>query len=637
MKYINLAGPVKEIDRVIETYISNYEIQLEYAAKELYNSENVEAFTDPNPYVRLFEDSKNFTETAESYSGKLYPIQKEEAENIITRAVDALNNQKSELQKFDEKRGEWVKVLDIISHFANMHFNIEDLAKFKNFDCVFGKIPLSGFMQFEAYLYNDANILFEKFDNDGENVWCVYFTPKPFREKVEAMFSSLHFEPVDFPADVGGTKLLGTPEDSMFILRGKIANANSKAAEYVEDLLDIVGITQERMAAACRFVSDMYYCYECRKYAGKTSYGYFMFMGWMSEGDALRLSEEVDKDEGVVLILETNNDSILSKPPTKLKNNVIFRPFEFLIRMYGVPSYGELDPTPLVAITYSLFFGMMFGDVGQGAVLSAAGFLLYKFKKMALGSILGIVGISSVVFGFLYGSIFGFEDILHNHLIKPAEDIMQMVMYSISLGAVTILVCMGYSIANAARKKQLGKMLFDSNGVAGMLFYVSVIACALAIVVFGVNIPAAVIVLAVGLPLAAIAFKEPLTELVTGRGENGRKHKKKQKSGGGMGAFVTVMELVEVILSFFTNTLSFVRIAGYAICHAGLMSVVMMLSGAENGSINFVGIIIGNAFVMALEGLIVFIQTMRLQYYEMFSRYYEGGGKELIAYKDIKN
>lgn len=88
-------------------------------------------------------------------------------------------------------------------------------------------------------------------------------------------------------------------------------------------------------------------------------------------------------------------------------------------------------------------------------------------------------------------------------------------------------------------------------------------------------------------------------------------------------------ELFEIMLSFLSNTLSFVRIGAFAVSHAAMMGVVLMLAGAEGGgSINWIIIVLGNLFVCAMEGLIVGIQVLRLEYYEMFSRFYKGSGKE---------
>ena len=137
---------------------------------------------------------------------------------------------------------------------------------------------------------------------------------------------------------------------------------------------------------------------------------FFYIVGWMDEKHALALEKEVNESGDVVMFYTEDAENIKNmQPPTKLKNNPVFKPFEMFVKMYGLPSFNEIDPTPILAITYILFFGIMFGDVGQSLVLAIAGFIVYKMKKWDLGGIVGWVGLSGVVFGFIYGSFFGNE------------------------------------------------------------------------------------------------------------------------------------------------------------------------------------------------------------------------------------
>ena len=126
----------------------------------------------------------------------------------------------------------------------------------------------------------------------------------------------------------------------------------------------------------------------------------------------------------------------------------------------------------------------------------------------------------------------------------------------------------------------------------------------------GHALPATIImVLVLGLPLLAMAFKEPLTAWM---------EKKKAELDGGVAMYLvlTFFEMFEVLLSFFSNTLSFVRIGAFAVSHAAMMEVVLMLAGFENGATgNWLVIVLGNAFVCAMEGLIVGIQVLRLESY----------------------
>jgi V/A-type H+-transporting ATPase subunit I len=322
---------------------------------------------------------------------------------------------------------------------------------------------------------------------------------------------------------------------------------------------------------------------------------------------------------------EDVSTDLSADPPTRLKNPKIFKPFEMFVEMYGLPAYNEMDPTMFIALTYTLMFGIMFGDVGQGICLVVGGFLLYHFKKMNLAAIVSLAGIWSTVFGFMYGSIFGFEDILSPVWMRPMDNIMTTLMLAIGFGMVLILIAMVINIINAIRAKEPGRLLFDQSGVAGLICYGCAATC---IVLYetGHALPAtSILAVAVGIPLVAIFLKEPLSNLV--------EHKKHIFPEGSKGMFFVeaFVELFDVVLSYATNSISFVRVGAFALSHAGMMGVVMTLAGYESGSPNWIVVVFGNILVTGLEGLVVGIQVLRLEYYEMFSRFYRGSGKPFHA------
>ena len=235
---------------------------------------------------------------------------------------------------------------------------------------------------------------------------------------------------------------------------------------------------------------------------------------------------------------------------------------------------------------------------------------------MNLAGIVSLAGIFSTFFGFMFGSVFGFEDIIEAKWIRPINHMTTLpfigklntvFIVSIAFGMGIILISMIFHIINGIRAKDTEATWFDANGVAGLIFYGAAVTC---IVLFmtGHSLPGG-IVLAVmfGVPLLLIALKEPLTNKIK---------KKTEKMEQSKAMFVTqaFFELFETLLSYFSNTLSFIRI------------------GAESGHINWVVIVLGNLFVCGFEGLIVGIQVLRLVYYEMFSRFYKGSGREFKPY-----
>ena len=294
--------------------------------------------------------------------------------------------------------------------------------------------------------------------------------------------------------------------------------------------------------------------------------------------------------------------------------------------MYGVPAYNEIDPTSFVAITYSLIFGIMFGDVGQGLCLSIGGWLLYRFKKMNLAAIIACAGVFSTIFGFMYGSIFGFEHVIPHLWLNPMENVMTVLITAVAFGMALIIIAMILNIVNGIKAKDYEKIFFDTNGVSGLIFYTALITC-VALIFTGNTLPGiGVLIIFFGIPLLLIFLREPITHFI-------EKKKKLFPENKVMFFVESLFELFEILLSYVTNSISFLRVGAFAMSHAAMMGVVMLLAGAESGNPNIFVIVLGNIFVAAMEGLIVGIQVLRLEYYEMFSRFYRGTGKEFKPYQ----
>lgn len=228
-----------------------------------------------------------------------------------------------------------------------------------------------------------------------------------------------------------------------------------------------------------------------------------------------------------------------------------------------------------------------------------------------------------MIFGFLYGSVFGKEDIIQAKLISPMENINTMLIYGIVVGCVFILIAMLLNIANGIKNKDFKRIWLDGNGVVGLVLYSFVLGMIAYYFLKGkMLIPMNVIVVIAGVLLVLILFNEQLTKWITAKKE-GTKTPMVEK----------IFEVIEMILSFASNTISFLRLAAFAINHVGLCMAVYLLADMTSGAGNIIISIIGNVIVLVLEGLIVGIQILRLEYYELFSRFYSGDGKEYEAVK----
>jgi len=308
--------------------------------------------------------------------------------------------------------------------------------------------------------------------------------------------------------------------------------------------------------------------------------------------------------------------------PTKLSNPKILKPFETLVTTFGIPNYNELDPTWIFAALYILMYGAMFGDVGQGVLLSLIGLLGVVFNKSSMRIIFGLmiwVGLSSTIFGILYGSYFGYESAYYTWVpeplwFSPMHNIDYILMITILLGVVIILLSYILGIINAIRMKDWATLIFSHKGVGALSIY------SLLLVVAYLFINNMVIPLYIWIILGSLTLflgLERIWEaLIYGHGSI---------KDWWMGFF----DMFEFYLSMFTNTLSFVRVGAFALTHAALMMAVFTLrdlAGGDTIAAN-ITVLIGNIFVICMEGFIVGIQTLRLEYYEFFSRFFRGTGR----------
>ena len=325
-------------------------------------------------------------------------------------------------------------------------------------------------------------------------------------------------------------------------------------------------------------------------------------------------------------------------PPILLNNNNFFRPFERLVKNAGIPGDTEMDPTPIAAITYVTMFGVMFGDAGQGMVLVLAGLLLtvWASRQQPLreffydgGIILAVCGASAVLFGILYGSVFSNENFFPPLWFNPMENIMGLFTAAILMGAAFILIGMILHFINAMNRGDYHEALFGIKGLPGIAVYAGSIAVAIRFLLFNRAPSSGDITVILGLPLLVFFFRNVPGFLL-----------KFQKTLFPHGMFEylveTAVECIEMFSSFLGNTISFIRTGAFALSHAGLSIAVYTLAHMVNPDItaplSLLIIIAGNIFIILLEGLVCSIQAMRLEYYEFFSRFFQGSGTAFLPF-----
>ena len=536
--------------------------------------------------------------------------------------IDRIDAVKKELTKMIEENDEAIITLN---HVEGSNIDFDQLFGTQYLKIRFGKLPLNNEGKLEYY--ETLPFVYKAFKRDDKYVWCMYMTTPTDAPAVDNVFTSLYFEKIHIPEFVHGSCELAEKE---------IQNESDSAKQYSQDLQNRIDKTiSENMEELTRIYSvakKLNSVYAMQKYIVKLG-DKLNVHGFVPKNDLDNFKNTFEIIDGVKLEVLPATSDVRLEPPTRLKNSWFARPFRMFVEMYGVPRYNDVDPTLLVAISYTLLFGIMFGDLGQGIILSLVGLVAEKKFNLKLGGVGVRLGISSAIFGVFFGSFFGNEEILSDYFkgfsffnAMSPENTMTLLMAAIGLGIVLILISMTFNIVLNFKKKNIGEAILSQNGLCGVTFYVAVIVAALGMLTGQHFVNIFYILILIVLPLILMFLKEPLIRKLEEHGE---------MFPNGFGAFFVegFFELFEVVLSFITNTMSFLRVGGFVLSHAGMMLVVYTLAEMVGGFGEIIVLILGNVFVMCLEGLIVGIQVLRLEFYEMFSRYYEGNG---IPFKTIK-
>ncbi len=368
---------------------------------------------------------------------------------------------------------------------------------------------------------------------------------------------------------------------------------------------------------------------------------FVVISGWVPKESADRLRDRVrlaTKGHAIVEIEAAENvrgyaEGTL-RVPILHHNPLLLRPFQKLVAIYGTPSYSEVEPTAFFAVSFLAMFGLMFGDVGHGAVLFSAGWFLYRYVPRFLdyGILLMEAGTASAVFGVLYGSVFGMRHLIPTLWLEPIDDLPKFMMIAAGFGAVVVTVGLVLNILNTWRMGDLKAALIGPKGITGaLLYWIVLVLVARAFVPATVRIPNAIVIALAAAVVLLLAIARPLVRILEKHAPR-RARPEVRTAPWFLHALESSVELVDTLFSFFANTISFVRIAAFAAVHAAVFLAIFALvdTVARFGAGDVVAVLLhiaGNALIILLEGLIVSVQVLRLEYYEFFGKFFRSGGE----------
>ena len=624
LELVSIAGAAPSLNEAIVACLQSRAFHIENAAKLLGSGEDGGASHSEDPYAAPLRALMEFDLRRAKIDTEREPLPGEfTPESILSeteRISERLRDVREKLAAARKQVADYGSAAIHLKNLTGSDLDLGELTKCRHIVSRFGRMPEEN-MQKLAF-YSDEGFVFQAYHTEHEYVWGFYFAAKERILTVDAIMKGLLFECYELPKDVSGT-----PEQALAELQIKLTERRSaleelekqESAIYSEEA-DLLG----RMYCYAKYQSEVW---KLRSQCIVTD-NKFSLMGYVPVSEKERFKKYIDNVPDLSVVYEAPWADTKVQPPVRLKNGWFSKPFNMFVEMYGLPNYNGYNPTTFVAITYTLLFGIMFGDLGQGLVMALIGIFLHKVKKFELGAIIARIGFSSAFFGTLYGSVFGFEEALdpmYEKLgipylpLKAMENTNVIIFGAIGIGAGIIIISMLINIVVKMRRRNYEDGVFGNNGIAGLIFFTGLLLLVLTFITdLTIDLPIIVIMLA--LPLLLMFFREPLGHAVA--------HKPYKMPELGDFIASNFFECFEFLLGYASNTLSFIRVGGFVFSHAGLMSVVMMLAdmiGRNHKSV--ITVVIGNLIVMGMEGLIVGIQVLRLEFYEIFSRCYDGDGK----------
>ncbi len=583
-----------------------------------------------------------------------FEIKKSQKDGILTdieRIEEYFNNlflkikpYKEEIISLKEKKAELEKSINEIEQYKDLNITKNELDKFNFIHYMIGSSSQPDIEKLNQFM--KGRLLYLQISKE----LYLLITSKKGKWTLETELKKINFKEKSLNIEnfLLPKKIYAKLADELKTLNSRINKLNQ--------------IKKEILKKEFRFITKMTENFNLQKvyldifkkinHSGSTT----IIEGWVLKEKVITMTDKLKELLGPCLAVITYKPEEIEdvqkgkiKVPVNINNYWIFKPFEELIFNYGAPLYGTLDPTIIFAFTFLLLFGFMFGDMGQGLVIFLAGTFL-KIKKVkkfsSIAKIMQYAGISAMIFGYIYGAVFCFENVeifsrfnsiifninkpflINTSLTSGIDVVFNLVFITIGIGLFMNLFGILINIINNFLHNKYEDALFSRNGLSGIIMLLSIIILYINILTFKFNINLIFLIIIL-ISVLLIILKEPLFNSIT-------HHRPFFHHGFGFWILHSIVELIEIILITISNNLSFIRVSAFAITHA-LLSYIIIEIADKLGVFGFLIIIFGNAIIIGLEGLIVSIQTLRLEYYEFFSKFFVDKGIRFIPFRIEKN
>ncbi len=655
MKLIELIILKNDINKVIE-YLgkdANFQFYTDYKENSTTNANQnlsrdiFEKLQTLRSYLKI-EDIYDYTESSHA------PMERDfELANAFISRCDTLREK--EIALLEEQK----RVKDAYTEalaFVNLKASYSELEHLSFLSLRIGKIDPNNFDELSESLNKRAVIV--PLGEDKSRILAA--SSRKARFVLETELKNYGFVPIEIPKDFKGIPddvLAGLKEQAKVIAK-RVDQMSIERKNFAQDatgelysLLQIFSIGMQINVLRDKLeATDQVY----------------RITGWVPAKVSQTMLNQLDSiTEGRIAIRQYAPNEVSAvrsgneQVPVKLVHNAFVKSFQGMIFGYGAPLYGTIDPTPFVAFFYTLLFGLMFGDAGQGLFFVLVGFLLH-FRVLKLESwrkyafIFIAIGTSSFLMGLLTGEFFANTTLLRpfglyvtglvlgpENAFAPILELMphgsdsvnKLFMFfgfTVAIGVIINSIGLVINFINNISLRRYPQAFLGKNGILGALFFWYTLFMVIRIVLSGGGILWYDWVV-LGSTATGTFFAHPLERFFNG-------HRPIYENGFGPGLVESVVEVYELLSGYFSNTVSFLRVGAFALSHVVLGYVIFTMTDAISEVHTVLGIIVlilGNTIVIFLEGLIVAIQVIRLQYYEFFSKFFNETGTEFQPFRFI--
>ncbi len=527
----------------------------------------------------------------------------EQTDRQIKQLWRKISDHEEQIRLVNEKIHYHQQLLNSLGPFENLDIDLSRLSSPSLFLTYFvGTIPASELQPLEQAL-SLANALIRPFRKNHEQHYILVVTENRHHQDIREILKSANFHELTIPHE-----LRRQPDQVKKEIEKRLGRAQRNRQFHedsiwslVQSHLETIRLTRSLLEQSAPFAATA----DSLNGRGQL----VQLQGWIPARRQEELEQQFNDrlQSPCLLTFRDPTKEEMRKLPSLQYHSPLFSSFQQLVNQFGVPRYGELDPTRLFAFSYTLMFGMMFGDIGHGAAIIGIGYL-FRRQITGLFPFATIAGLSSMLFGVLYGSVFGVEHLFTPLWVAPMEDPIYMLLVALSWGIGFLILVQLISIFNLLAADQPQEALLDSRGVAGLLFYLGGVYGGYQYIAnhhFSIIELAALL-----LPLSLILYQQWL----------------KMEGPFSEKILITIIEAIDRTVNNLSATLSFLRVAAFSLNHVALAMAVFTLAAMMDQFGHVVTLLLGNLFIIVLEGGIVAIQCLRLEYHEGFSRYYNGDG-----------